>query len=175
MAEFWKQWRLCHGASLSELAQEPDGPGLGTASTVTQCPRRGLVELAPALLFLRGRLGSDTMGQARVEVSLDDVRKILGDAEWITTTPAPSNLFEMVHEYETSTNRRIKSIGDERNMWTRVLGTPENLRGEEQLLDLVVLIFRAAAGQVPGMTHSKSVVLKEMKMLDVDIELDVEN
>lgn len=255
MADFWKQWRLCHGASLTELAREPDGPGLGSALTATQRPRRGLVELAPASLLLRGRLGSDTMGKARVEMSLDDVRKILGDAEWITTTPAPGNLFEMVHEYETSMNRRfgaadgeqrsrpgprhkehqdfspaklvdalayslhgelaelhfdyfllttkcwmslssIKSIGDEKNMWTRVLGTPDYLKGEEQLPNLVGLIFRAAAGQVPGMNHSKrfelldfaseglmaltshglgSVVLKEMKKLNVDIELDVEN
>lgn len=92
--------------------------------------------------------------------------------------------------------RSIKSIGDEKNMWLRVLGTPDYLKGEEQLPDLVGLIFRAAAGQVPGMSHSKrfelldfaveglmaltsrglgSVVLKEMKKLDVDIELDIEN
>lgn len=89
MADFWKQWRLCHGASLTELSREPDGPGLGTALTATQPPCRGLVELAPAPLLLRGRLGSDNTGKARVEMSLDDVRKILGDAEWITTTPAP--------------------------------------------------------------------------------------
>lgn len=81
MSDFWKQWRLCHGASLTELAREPDGPGLGTALTATQRPRRGLVELAPASLLLRGRLGSDTTGKARVEMSLDGVRKILGDAE----------------------------------------------------------------------------------------------
>lgn len=43
----------------------------------------------------------------------------------------------------------IKSIGDEKNMWMRVLGTPDYLKGEEQLPDLVGLIFRAAAGQVP--------------------------
>jgi hypothetical protein len=28
MADFRKQWRLCHEASLAELAQKPDGPGL---------------------------------------------------------------------------------------------------------------------------------------------------
>ncbi|KAK1834962.1 hypothetical protein QBC39DRAFT_182446 [Podospora conica] len=212
MAEFWKQWRLCHGASLAEVAREPDSTGLGSASSATQRPRRGLTELAPASLLLRGRLGSDTMGKARVEMSLDDLRKILGDAEWITTTPSPGNVYELVRQYDTSSKKRfgaaepersrpgphlehldfsptnlvdalaytlfgelselhfdyfllttkcwmclnqIKQVGDYQNLWQSVLGTPNYLKREEQLPDLVGLIFRAAAGQVRGMSPAR--------------------
>jgi len=49
-------------------------------------------------------------------MSLDDVSKILGDAEWITTMPAPGSLFEMVHECEASLNRRFGAVdGDQRS------------------------------------------------------------
>lgn len=113
MTDFWKQRRLCHGASLAELAREPDGPELGAASTATQRPRRGLVELAPASLLFRGRLGGDTVGKARIEMSLDDVRRILGDCEWTIMTSTPDGV-GMMRDPDTSANRRFGAADSER-------------------------------------------------------------
>lgn len=147
-------------------------------------------------------------------MSLDDVRRILGDCEWTIMTSTPDGV-GMMRDPDTSANRRfgaadserrprpgaqqnqqrdltpaklvdalayalsaervellfdyflltnicwlwlarIKELGDECNIWQRVLGRwYHSLKSEDQLPDLVGLIFRAAAGQVPGMTRSQ--------------------
>jgi hypothetical protein len=106
--DFWKQWCLCQGVSLSEFVRSRGAiPVAGTSNST----RRGLAQLAPVSLLFRGRLGNDTAGHARVNMTLEDVRTIIGEGEWIVTDPSPGNVFEMVHEYERASSRPFREAG----------------------------------------------------------------
>ncbi|KAK1750895.1 hypothetical protein QBC47DRAFT_392834 [Echria macrotheca] len=113
-ADFWKHWCLCQGVSLSEF-NAANGimpiPKVDNANV-----RKGLVQLAPACLLFRGRLGTDAAGHAaRINMALEDIHKIVGEGEWIETEPAPGNVFEMVHEYDTVASRPFRRRGDSNN------------------------------------------------------------
>jgi len=87
MKDFWKQWCLCQGVPLSAfIAAKGDIPVPGTSSST----RKGLTQLAPISLLLRGRLGTDTAGHARVNMALEDVRKIVGEGEWAMMDSPPA-------------------------------------------------------------------------------------
>ncbi|KXX79406.1 hypothetical protein MMYC01_201673 [Madurella mycetomatis] len=116
--DFWKQWCLCQGVSLSEFVASGGAvPVAGTSNST----RRGLAQLAPVSLLFRGRLGNDTAGHARVNMTLEDVRKIVGEGEWIMTDPSPGNVFEMVHQYERASSRPFREASSGNTRRQRLL------------------------------------------------------
>ena len=108
--DFWKQWCLCQGVSLSTFTAAGGAVPIAGASNST---RKGLAQLAPVSLRFRGRLGNDAAGHARINMTLEDVRKIVGEGEWIVTDPSPGNVFEMVHEYERVSSRPFRNASSE--------------------------------------------------------------
>lgn len=110
--DYWKQWCLCQGVSLAEFTSSRGVLPVGGATNGNNNPRRGLGQLAPVSLLFRGRLGTDAAGHARVNVTLEDVRNIVGKGEWVVTRASEGNVFEMVQEYETSSTRPFRQASD---------------------------------------------------------------
>ncbi|KAK3306350.1 uncharacterized protein B0T15DRAFT_509739 [Chaetomium strumarium] len=53
-------------------------------------------------------LCNDTAGHARVNMTLEDVRNIVGEGGWIEVDPSPGNVYEMVHEYDRASSRPFR-------------------------------------------------------------------
>ncbi|KAK3376982.1 hypothetical protein B0T24DRAFT_701029 [Lasiosphaeria ovina] len=202
--ELWKQWRLCRGALLADVIRSDRGGGRGVgfptdppvlASDSRRQPRRELATVAPASLMLRARLGGGGAGAApaRVDMTMEDVRKIVGEgksrrAQGLSDHHAlsPAKLIEalaftlddeaveihfdyfILHFQCWTMLNSFNEIAHP--LFTTIFNTPDYIETEIQLPELVGLIFQAAADMVPGMPREQRFALitlaaKEMQII----------
>ncbi|KAK0710687.1 hypothetical protein B0H67DRAFT_610963 [Lasiosphaeris hirsuta] len=146
--DFWKLWCLCQGVSLTDFAAS-DGalPVAGTSqnSARNANPRRGLVELATVSLLFRGRLGNDATGRARVNMTMEDVRKILGEGDsWTITEGIPGSVSEMVYKDARASSRPFRQ-GSSDNTRSRGRGRPSLTQTDNLTLSPAPLIKTLAS------------------------------
>ncbi|KAK4203393.1 hypothetical protein QBC40DRAFT_304351 [Triangularia verruculosa] len=80
MEGFWKQWCFSRGTSASDFASlRGKLPISGTRQPGN--PGRGLRQLPPVSMLFRGRLGTDALGHARINLTQKDVKHIIGKGE----------------------------------------------------------------------------------------------
>ncbi|KAK3374715.1 hypothetical protein B0H63DRAFT_480788 [Podospora didyma] len=151
--EFWKQWCLCQGVSLVDFTASGGALPIGTNNANLNA-RRGLAQLAPVSLLFRGRLGSDAAGHARVNMTLEDVRRIVDEGEWIVTDPSPGNVFETVHEYDRASNRPFRSQGENSNTRRRGGAQGSNTRADHLTL--------SPAGLIKGLANTLHAEIAEL-------------
>jgi hypothetical protein len=188
----WKQWCLCQGIPLAKFVASGGAVPLASASN---SPRRELPTLAPVSLVLRGRLGNDTPGRARVNMTLEDVRAIVGEGQrrslagedHLTLSPAAlikalatavgAEIGHLHFDYLRLHSQCWELLAELQRIMDPLFrqackGRPDYIPSEAQLPQLVGIIFRAAAGLAPGLGERDRKKLLEAARKNIGLLLD---
>lgn len=112
LEDFYKQWCLSQGMSVTAFNSAGHLPTNVSTAGGNSMPRRGFVELSPVSMMFKDRLGSHD-GLARTNLTLVEVRKIIGASEWKDAEADDREYndspFELVQEWDIASTRRYGS------------------------------------------------------------------